>query len=61
MIITDPEHRRLRLKWRDYHGIISLSGPPINPTMQSAAGLFCFLRHHASGLLLKINKYTTRL
>ena len=23
MIITDPEHWRLRLKWRDYHGIIA--------------------------------------
>jgi len=23
MVITDPEHCNLRLKWRDYHGIIA--------------------------------------
>ena len=28
MIITDPEHWRLRLKWRDYHGIIAQRIPP---------------------------------
>ena len=27
MIITDPEHWRLRLKWRDYHGIIAQRTP----------------------------------
>jgi hypothetical protein len=27
MIITDPEHRRLKLKWRDYHGIIAQQTP----------------------------------
>ena len=27
MIITDPEHLRLRLKWRDYHGIINQQTP----------------------------------
>jgi len=27
MIITDPEHRRLRLKWRDYHSIIIQQTP----------------------------------
>ena len=42
MIITDPEHGRLRLKWLDYHGIIAQL-TPINPTVQSAVGLFWFL------------------
>ena len=27
MIITDPEHWRLRLKWRDYHGVIAQRTP----------------------------------
>ena len=27
MIITDPEHWRLRLKWRDYRGIIAWRTP----------------------------------
>jgi len=27
MIITDPEHCRLWLKWRDYHGIIAQPTP----------------------------------
>ena len=27
MIITDPEHSRLRLKWWDYHGIIAQRTP----------------------------------
>jgi len=27
MIITDPEHWRLRLKWRNYHGIIAQRTP----------------------------------
>ena len=30
MIITDPEHWRLRLKWRHYHGIIAQRTPPYN-------------------------------
>ena len=47
IIITDPEHWRLRLKWRDYHGIIAQRTLPINPTMQ----YFVFWRHHAMGLL----------
>jgi len=34
MIITDPEHWRLRLKWQEYYGIIA---------QQSAAGLFWFV------------------
>ena len=27
MIITDPEHWRLRLKWRFYHGIMAQQTP----------------------------------
>ena len=39
MIITDLECLHLRLEWRDYHSIIT-QRTPINPTMQSAPGLF---------------------
>ena len=27
MIMTDPEHGRLRLKWWDYHGIMAQRTP----------------------------------
>ena len=47
MIITDPEHWRLRLKWWDYRS----ADPPINPTMQSAAGSFWFLMSSCQGFV----------
>ena len=52
MIITDPEHWLLRLKWRDYHGIIAQQ-PPINPTMQSMPGLFWYLTSSCNGSIHK--------
>ena len=55
MIITDPEHWRLRLKWREFYGIIAQQTPsPINPAMQSAAGLFWFVTSSCFRLMGKV-------
>jgi len=50
MIIPDPEHWRLSLKGRDYHGIIAPQTPYKSHNAKRGWFVFGFWRHHAMGL-----------